>query len=309
VVTRGSRGAVFLLTDYGEADEFAGVTRAVVIRLAPGAPVVDLTHSIPPFDVRAGARALSRSVVHLGPGVVVAVVDPGVGSGRRAVAVAVAVARDSAAAGRADAGPLYLVGPDNGLLGGAMDALGGPTAAVALPPAAAPAAAPAATPAAAVAAPEPVTGPESGRSFDGRDLFAPVAARLWLGASLNDVGMPIDPRSLVRLAPPRLAVGGGWIEAEVLWVDRFGNVQLAARAGEWAEAGLGGTVVIAGGDSSPVGRRVARRVGSFSELDGDEVGLLVDANGQLSLVCNRRAAATVLAVRTGDSVRLGSTPA
>ncbi|HXQ60109.1 MAG TPA: SAM-dependent chlorinase/fluorinase [Acidimicrobiales bacterium] len=286
-MTSGSRGAVFLLTDYGSADEFAGVTRAVVVRHAPGAPVVDLTHAIPPFDVRAGALALSRSVGYLGPGVVVAVVDPGVGSERRAVAVSVSE----------DHGPRYLVGPDNGLLGGAMDVLGGPVAAVVLPAR---------------------TG-----TFDGRDLFAPVAARLWLGASLHDVGMPVDPATLARLAPPRLEVEAGSIVAEVLWVDRFGNVQLAARADDWARAGLGEVVVInVGGDTGTTGTTgtpgtpgttrtsgTGRRVGSFSELEDDEVGLLVDANGQLSLVCDRRPAATVLAVRTGDTVRLSSTAA
>ena len=82
-------GSVFLLTDYGLADEFAGVVRASVLRHAPGVPIVDLTHGVAPFDVRAGALALVRAVPHLGPGVVLAVVDPGVGTSRRAVAVSV----------------------------------------------------------------------------------------------------------------------------------------------------------------------------------------------------------------------------
>ena len=269
-------GAVFLLTDYGEVDEFAGVTRAVVLRSAPGAPVVDLTHQIPPFDVRAGALALARAVVHLGPGVVVAVVDPGVGGGRRAVALAVEAA----------GGPRYLVGPDNGLLGWAVDRLGGAVAAVSL---------------------APVGG--SGGTFDGRDLFAPVAARLWAGATLHDVGLPVDPAGLVRLPEPRLVVvvargdeGAGSVEAEVLWIDRFGNVELAARAVEGAGAGLPDVVEVRVGAR----RWTARRVVGFDALEGDAVGLLVDANGQLALACGRRSAATVLGVRPGDVVRLGS---
>src|SRR5579864_8280675 len=114
------RGAVFFLTDYGGADEFAGVMRAVVARHAPGAPLVDLSHDLPPFDVRAGALALERAAPFLGPGVVVGVVDPGVGSPRRGVAATPAGAN----------GPGYFVGPDNGLLVWALEALGGVAAAV-----------------------------------------------------------------------------------------------------------------------------------------------------------------------------------
>jgi S-adenosylmethionine hydrolase len=284
VVGRVTRGAIFLLTDYGYGDEFAGVTRAVVLREAPGAPVVDLTHGVPPFDVRAGALALARSVPFLGPGIVVAVVDPGVASDRRAVAVRVgAGAHPVTPAPGADGGPRVLVGPDNGLLGWAIDALGGASAAVALP----------ALPA----------GPGS---FDGRDLFAPVAARLWLGAELADVGSPVDPDSLVRLAPPLLTTSpAGSVEVEVVWVDRFGNAQLAARPSDLERAGMGAEVDVGFG---PATVRV-RRVGAFAELDDTEVGLMADANGHVAMVCDRRSAATVLGVRPGDVVilrRVGS---
>ncbi|HVC69650.1 MAG TPA: SAM-dependent chlorinase/fluorinase [Acidimicrobiales bacterium] len=296
-MTNGQGGAVFLLTDYGDQDEFAGVTRAVVLRQAPRATLVDLTHAIPPFDVRAGALTLSRSVAHLGPGVVIAVVDPGVGSDRRAVALTVS----------GDSGPRHLVGPDNGLLCWAADVLGGVTAAVVLTP-------PTPTPPTPTGTGGPRVSPSRGRgSFDGRDLFAPVAARLWLGASLLDVGLPVDPGSLVRLAPPRREVSAGTIETEVLWVDRFGNVQLAARAEDAVEAGLGEVVAIGIGGTGTEGSgtggrtRVGRRVGWFGALGRDEVGLLVDANGQLALVCHRRPAATVLGVRAGEMIRLGST--
>jgi S-adenosyl-L-methionine hydrolase (adenosine-forming) len=296
-VTPDRRGAVFLLTDYGYQDEFAGVTRAVVLREAPGAPVIDLTHGVPPFDVRAGALTLSRCVVHLGPGVVIAVVDPGVGSGRRSVAVAVRGNPALTTAGpRGPAGPRYLVGPDNGLLGWAVDALGGAEAVVALPP----------------AGPDAGTdaGPGGG-TFDGRDLFAPVAARLWAGATVNDVGMPVDPSGLVRLAPPRVVVSSpesvsrsGSVEAEVLWIDRFGNVQLAATAGEMAGAGLEGDLEIRIGAA----RTAARSVRSFAALADDDVGLLVDANGQIAVVCHRRSAATVLGVGPGDMVTISRVP-
>jgi S-adenosyl-L-methionine hydrolase (adenosine-forming) len=286
-VTPDGRGAVFLLTDYGYRDEFAGVIRAVVQREAPGAPVIDLTHGVSPFDVRAGALTLSRCVAYLGPGVVVAVVDPGVGSGRRTVAVAVRGDPGSTTAG--PVGPRHLVGPDNGLLGWAVDALGGAEAVVALPD----------------ARPEggPDAGPDAGPgggTFDGRDLFAPVAARLWSGATVNDVGMPVDPAGLVRLPPPRVVVTSGSIQAEVLWVDRFGNAQLATAAGEMVRAALEGALEIRIGAVTTG----ARLVSSFAALGDDDVGLLVDANGQIALVCHRRPAATVLGVGPGDMVTI-----
>ena len=281
---RRATGCVFVLTDYGSRDEFAGVVRAVVVREAPGASVVDLTHEIPPFDVRAGALALERCVVHLGPGVVLGVVDPGVGTARRPVAVAVAGHADGRRA------PSHLVGPDNGLLVWAAEALGGVAAAVELPrpPAGAPA------------------------TFDGRDLFAPAAAQLWAGAPLARLGTPIDPHTLVRLEPPVLRAEPGALEAEILWIDRFGNVQLAARPADAAAAQLaaGATLALsvpARSAAEPPGAAVlaaVRQVTSFGAIGPGEVGLLVDANGRLALACDRRPAATVLGVREGEVVRL-----
>ncbi|HLI73275.1 MAG TPA: SAM-dependent chlorinase/fluorinase [Acidimicrobiales bacterium] len=274
------RGSVFFLTDYGGADEFAGVVRAVVARHAPGAPLVDLTHAVPPFDVRAGALALERAAPYLGPGVVLAVVDPGVGSQRRAVAVERA----------APSGPRHFVGPDNGLLPWALDVLGGTISVVAL------ARAPGAEPAeqVATASTEPSS---SSRTFDGRDLFAPVVAGLWSGVPLRDIGSPVDVDSLVRLARPRLVVGAQGVEAEVQWVDGFGNAQLAARPDDVGDAAAFLVVT-----RSTTCR--AARVGTFAELVEGELGVVEDANGHLALTCNRQAAATVLGVREGDVVTL-----
>lgn len=270
MTARGPAGSVFVLSDYGLADEFAGVVRAVVLRHAPGAPVVDLTHEIAPSDVRAGALALVRSVAHLGPGVVLAVVDPGVGSGRRAVAVAVA----------AGGGPGFLLGPDNGLLPWAADVLGGARAAVAL------------------GAPTPRV--DEGSTFDGRDVFAPAAARLWLGADLSELGPPVPVADLVRLRAPRRSVAAGAVETEVVWVDRFGNAQLAATPADARAAGIAGAIELTAAGAT----YRLHPVGAFAALSGDRIGLLVDANGQLALVCNRRPAATVLGVRSGDVVVL-----
>lgn len=277
----GDAGAIFFLTDYGQRDELAGVVRAVLVRLAPGAPVVDLTHEVPAFDVRAGALALERAAPHLGPGVVLAVVDPGVGSYRRAVALAV----------DRPEGPSALVGPDNGLLLPAADALGGISAAVVLPES---------------------TG-EDRVTFDGRDVFAPAAAALWRGAALADIGAAMSPRELMRLPEPRLQCTDDAIEAEVLWVDRFGNVQLAATVVDGRAARLvpGTTAEVRTGPAATT----ALVVRAFADLQAQgtagTLGLLVDANGHLALVCDRGSAATVLGVQAGDSVtvRRLATPA
>lgn len=266
-MARAHSGSVFLLTDYGQADEFAGVVRAVLARQAPGASLVDLTHDIAPFDIRAGALALARAVPHLGPGVVLAVVDPGVGTARRALAVECAAER----------GPRFFVGPDNGLLGFALDLVGGAAAAVSLSPASA----------------EP-----GSATFDGRDVFAPAAASLWRGDRLDALGPRLPVEDLVALAPPLVSVHPGSVEAEVLWVDRFGNVQLAA-PGTALPSGVEAVVVHAAAEARP-----ARAVVGFGALRPGEVGVMVDANDRIAVVCNQRPAATVLGVRAGDTVKL-----
>ena len=284
-MTRHGGGSVFLLTDYGHADEFAGVVRAVVVRDAPGAPLVDLTHDVPSFGVRAGALALRRAAPHLGPGVVLAVVDPGVGTARRAVAVSVE------SSGRRD-GPGWFVGPDNGLLPWALDELGGADAAAVLRPSR-----------------------RGATTFDGRDVFAPAAACLWRGGAIEEVGDPIDPASLVRLPDPVISVRPGVVRCEVLWIDHFGNVQLAAGPDDATAAGLGLDVATAAGPDPALEVVTAgaswavRRVGTFAELTGHELGLVADANGRLALVCDRRPAATVLGVGEGDEVTLRAAPA
>ena len=154
--------AVFFLSDYGTADEFVGVVHAVLHRRAPGVAVIDLSHQIPPFDVAAGSALLVRAGPHLGAGVVLAVVDPGVGTDRRAVALELA-----------SGPPRWMVGPDNGLLVPLATSSGGVRTAVALDPARLGPAAPPGT-------------------FDGRDVFAPAAAHLVTGGAAGRSG----PRSI-----------------------------------------------------------------------------------------------------------------
>jgi S-adenosylmethionine hydrolase len=248
-----------------------GVVHAVLRRECPAALTIDLTHAVAPFDVRAGSLALTRALPHLGPGVVLAVVDPGVGGPRRAVAV-------EAADGR------WFVGPDNGLFGPALAASGGARRAFGLPRRG-----------------EPST-------FDGRDLFAPAAAALAGGRAPEGLGTELDPADLIHLDPPllerrRRPDGRLALAAEVLSVDRFGNVQLAALAGDLTPAPRG-VVVGSHGDGPPDAERPVRAVRGFAELVGDDLGLLADGNGQLALVLYRDSAAARLGLSAGDHVEL-----
>jgi S-adenosylmethionine hydrolase len=255
---------ISLLTDYGLDDGFVGALPGVIRRRAPKAPVIDITHGIKPQDVRAGALALKRALPYLPAGAVVAVVDPGVATSRRAVAVA------------PTASELVLIGPDNGLLPPAFDTLPGPAEAVELEDRGYWLAAP-------------------GPTFAGRDIFAPAAAALATGATLSELGSAIDPASLVRLPAPvcRAHWQRGVVEAEATWVDHFGNVQLAAGpdllpAREAVEVSLG-----------PATWR-ARVVRAFAELAAGELGLVTDSYGQLALTFNGASAASRLGAKEQD---------
>jgi S-adenosylmethionine hydrolase len=260
-----TRGPVTFLSDYGLEDEFVGIVHLVIARRAPGVAVIDLTHQLPAHDVRAGALTLWRAAPWITPGVILAVVDPGVGTRRRAVAVEVAGAGT------------VLVGPDNGLLLPAASSLGPLTAAVELP-----------------------SRHTGGATFAGRDVFAPAAAELALGAELSRLGSPIDPGRLVGSPVPEPTGGpDGSLRAEVLWVDRFGNAQLNARP---ADADHLGPIVDlqAGSHAGP-----ARRVVAYGELDAGEVGLVTDSYGLLAVSCRAASAAARLGLRLGDRIMIG----
>src|SRR5207247_3649553 len=193
---RASVALMFItfLTDFGLEDDFVGTCHGVMKRIAPDTQIIDITHGIRPGHVLYAALVLANSLPYMPPGVHLAVVDPGVGSARRPLAL------------RDGEGRLY-VGPDNGLLLPAADRFGGVVEACEL-----------ANPAYAL---ESVS-----RTFHGRDLFSPAAAHLANGVSLAELGPPIDPEALVRLDLPEPEVGPARIRATVLAVDRFGNVAL-----------------------------------------------------------------------------------
>jgi S-adenosylmethionine hydrolase len=258
-----------LLSDYGLADGFVGALHSVLRTLLPAVPIVDLTHDIAPGDVRAGSQALQRAAHYLAPGVVLAVVDPGVGTDRRAVAV------------QAAGTDVVFVGPDNGLLLPALDALGGPALAVELKDLGYWLASP-------------------GPTFAGRDILAPAAAHLAAGGDISALGTTLHHVSLARLPRPRMVTHpDGSLEAEVTWVDRFGNVQLAAGEGDLAGAPLVVVVTAAG----PA--RTARAVRTYAELADGELGILVDSYGSLALSLNGASAASSLGVAERDLVIVG----
>src|SRR5689334_20373051 len=196
---------ITFLSDYGLGDEFVGVVHGVIAGICPDAAVIDIAHGVPRQDVQAGALMLARALPYMPAGVHLAVVDPEVGARRRAVALR--------------CGDRLLVGPDNGLLIPAADRFGGVAEAVEIS-----------------ASPwrlEPVSA-----TFHGRDVFAPVAARLAAGEPLAGAGPPLDPGELVRLPRPVARAEPGVLAAAVTGADAFGNIALAADQGELAAAGL-----------------------------------------------------------------------
>jgi hypothetical protein len=283
---------VFFLSDFGSQDEFAGVVHAVIAARAPGTTVIDLTHHIPAFDVRAGSHTLVRAVPHLGSGVVLGVVDPGVGTARRGICMEVALP---------SGGTMYFVGPDNGLLVAAAEAAGEAPVTRVVELAGEPAA------------------PDRGATFDGRDLFAPVAAALCTGTPLEQLGELIDAASLARLVggvveQGRLHDGRTCLRAEVTWVDHFGNLQLAATVADARVAGMPtvGSIELAARIESgheyldglphslvPDGVRL-RCVEAFGQLGQGEFGLMADANGHLAVVAGEASASHWLNVVAGE---------
>jgi S-adenosyl-L-methionine hydrolase (adenosine-forming) len=256
---------VTFLSDYGRTDEFVGVVHSVIRSIAPDVRVIDLTHDIAPYDVRAGALALARSVPFLAPGVVVGVVDPAVGTTRRPIAVEVGD------------GASVLVGPDNGLLAPAVAMCGGATRAVEL------------------------VSPEhrldtGAATFDGRDVFAPAAAHLCNGVELTELGPLLEPASLMPGLVPLSREEGGEIIAEVLWVDRYGNAQLNVEPEELEGHDDKVTIEVDGVV------RTATRATTFATVGPNEIGLVVDSYGLVALALDRDSAARELGLTAGSSV-------
>ncbi len=258
---------VTFLTDFGYSDEYPGVCRLVIAAVDPGIRVIDLTHGIPPGDIRRGALALAAAVRFSPPAVHLAVVDPGVGGRRRALALI--------------CGDHFLVGPDNGLLMPAASVLGGIDAAFDI-------------------SGTPVRAGESD-TFHGRDIFSPVAAELARGAAPGELGEAIGFRELELLEVPEPTITTGRIDAQVLYLDQYGNVILNLHSevldGTFfteevpiqLETSLQKMIV-------PVGR-------TFADVAAGEPVLFTDSTGFLALAVNRGSAGSRFGLGPDNSVR------
>jgi S-adenosylmethionine hydrolase len=264
---------ISFLSDYGSEDEFVGVCHGVIARRCPDARVIDLDHAIPRHDVLAGALTLAAAMRFLPPGVVLAVVDPGVGSERRALAL------------RSEQEDHLFVGPDNGLLMVAVDRLGGVAEAVEIS-----------------SSRERLT--PTSNTFHGRDVFAPVAAALAAGEPLSELGEPASTDGLVRLTLPTAEPAAGGLLAHVIHRDTFGNLVLDARpeqlAGLLGRTGAGVSIECGGA------RHEASVASSFAQAPEGALLLYEDSWGLLALAVNRGSAAQLLGAERGQELLLGA---
>ncbi len=261
------------LTDYGLEDGFVAACHGVSARIAPHAEIIDVTHLVPPGDVRRGAAVLAQTVPYLPPAVHVAVVDPGVGTARRGVAVA--------------AGDSVFIGPDNGLLSWAVTAAGGAARAFSLTN-------------------RDLWLSQVTPTFHGRDIFMPVAAHLATDADLAAAGDEIDVADLVTLPAPERLVRDFTAAGEVLTVDRFGNVQLTITGADAAQIGVkpGGTVLVQSGRR----RLTLPYRETFGAVAAGELVAYTDSAGLVCVAVNGGNAAQRLGLPPGALISIASIP-
>ena len=261
---------VSLLTDYGREDDFVGVCHAVIAGIHPEARIIDVSHGIARHDVRQGAIVLRNTLPYVPAGVHVAIVDPQVGTERRAVALSTEDGR-------------ILVGPDNGLMSLAWERFGGVVEAVDV--------------SRSKHRLEPVSA-----TFHGRDVFAPVAAHLAAGAPLAEAGDPLDPDALDVIELPEPRTDDGTVVAHVLTLDRFGNASLNLSHEELAGTGivLGGQVELRVGTE----RYLANVAHTFADVRPGDILVYEDSYRALSIAINRGDAAATLQLAPDAEVRI-----
>ncbi len=262
--------SICFLSDFGLADDFVGTCKGVMLGIAPGVAIVDLTHEVPGFEVEAGAEILHHATRYMpDDAIYLAVVDPGVGTERRALALRTG---DGA----------FLVGPDNGLLVPAAEALGGVWEVALLNN-------------------ERYHVHPVSNTFHGRDVFAPAAAHLAAGVELSSLGEAVDPSSLVSLSLPGVEKehAGKGVTARIISVDRYGNVRLSVLQ---EESGLeyGAALRIDAGD----GEMPVRYLETFGSAKAGELVLVPDSHWRLSLAINKGNAAHALGLKVGGKVRM-----
>lgn len=262
-------------SDFGWGGGYVAACEAIVATIARGVRVLHVLHEVPAGDVLAGALTLQRVAPLFPPAVHLAVVDPGVGTVRRPLALVTA---------RGDA----LVGPDNGLLLDAAGALGGLKSAWLLDPA-------------RVRHQAGLPDGEVSFTFHGRDVFAPAAALLATAVDPSSLGSAIDPAGLARLAPPFAEVSGDGAVAEIIEIDRFGNAGLALRFALLAPQEGDFAVEVVGEDLPDWNARVVK---TYGELRAGELGIFCDSWGQVALALNGASAAELLSIERGTRLRL-----
>ena len=259
---------ITFLSDFGLQDDFVGTCHGVIKRIAPEIEIIDITHGLPPRHLLQGALVLANTVRYMPEAVHLAVIDPGVGGSRRALAL------------RSEDGRTF-VGPDNGLLIPAAQRGGGIAVAHELTN--------------RQYALEPVS-----RTFHGRDLFAPAAAHLALGVPIEELGPPVDPEALARLDLPRPDVTGTTIRGTILYIDRFGNVQLNVRRHHLREPRIEpGTRV----ELELAGERyyaVAAR--AFVEARRGDILLYEDSYENIAVAINGGSAADMFSAKPGQEL-------
>ena len=265
---------ITFLTDFGLEDDFVGVCHGVMKGIAPDAEIIDITHGIQPQGVLQGALTLANALPFMPAGVHLAVVDPGVGGSRRALAL------------RDNSGRMH-VGPDNGLLLHAAEKFGG------------------------IAEAHELTNPDYAlesvsRTFHGRDLFSPAAAHLARGIDLAELGPPIAVDALARLDLPQPEVGASRIRCTVLAIDRFGNVQLNLDRSHTDDAGIlpGTRIELQAGPE----RYYAVAARTFADARPGDLILYEDSYRNLSLAINGGNAASMLGIKPGQDVRVHLEP-
>jgi S-adenosylmethionine hydrolase len=261
---------ISFLSDFGYADEFVGVVHGVIAKLAPGSLVIDVSHSVERGNIRSGALALTRAIQYLPEGVCLGVVDPGVGSSRKAIAAKTPWG--------------FFVGPDNGLLSPAVAMVGGASRIV------------------SIENPEAMI-PSPGETFHGRDVFAPAAALLASGeASLEDLGPQLADDDVMPLLLPLADVSDCSVVGEAWWVDGFGNVQTNISQEDLQQLGLGPADVV----TVKVGSRIhsIKWVLSYSDVDEGDPLVHVDSAGLIALAVRGGSASGSLALAEGTAVTL-----